>query len=606
MRSLALVVVAACAAPAAPKVAPPSAPPPVPVPVATPLPDPPPPAFRLPGDVRPVALRARAHDRARPPNARRARSTSTPTVVRPTRVVWLNAHRARDRGRAKLGGARRARDRGRRRLRRARRRSRAAARPARDRRRVRRADRSRARAAASTPSARATTPTSTRSSSRSTRAARSRASTSPRYKVPWQLTFHVRRDDVALGNAPVARETDEPDGMKRVELAESRPLPSYLVAFVVGPFEVDRRRHRRAARNTPIRVRRAQGPRRRARLREGRSRRRWSPRSRTTSTWLPVRQARRRGGAALLGHDGAPRHRRDGPAAHADPRRAGDAASASSATRTSSRTSCRTTGSATTSRWRGGTTPGSTRRSASGRDMNITDAVEPAWRYRDERVGIATAAMTRRRGARDPRRSAARSTTREADRGVVRQRHHLLQGLVGAAHVRGGRRARPRGATSSAATSRKHAWGNATADDFVGDLRAQLGGQVADMLATYLARPGLPRVEVALRTARAPRSSSSTQSRRALPPGVVEASDDQNVWSVPVCVRYGDATHSERACGTSAPRRSSAKVCPTWIIPNAEATGYYRSIVEPELVAALFDAALGDRARRQAVDRGEA
>ncbi|MGN6111380.1 MAG: M1 family metallopeptidase, partial [Kofleriaceae bacterium] len=60
----------------------------------------------------------------------------------------------------------------------------------------------------------------------------------PAYKVPWQLTFHVKKDHVALANAPVVRETDEPGGMKRVELAVSRPIPSYLVAFVVGPFEV--------------------------------------------------------------------------------------------------------------------------------------------------------------------------------------------------------------------------------------------------------------------------------------------------------------------------------------------------------------------------------
>ncbi|HET7501641.1 MAG TPA: M1 family metallopeptidase, partial [Kofleriaceae bacterium] len=74
----------------------------------------------------------------------------------------------------------------------------------------------------------------------------------PVYKVPWQLTFHVRADHVALGNAEVVRETPEPGGMKRVELAVSRPLPSYLVAFVVGPFElVDGGKVGRVA--TPIR-----------------------------------------------------------------------------------------------------------------------------------------------------------------------------------------------------------------------------------------------------------------------------------------------------------------------------------------------------------------
>src|SRR5262249_35792874 len=60
----------------------------------------------------------------------------------------------------------------------------------------------------------------------------------PSYKIPWKLTFHVKQEHVALGNAAVVKEVPEADGMKRVELAESKPLPSYLVAFVVGPFEV--------------------------------------------------------------------------------------------------------------------------------------------------------------------------------------------------------------------------------------------------------------------------------------------------------------------------------------------------------------------------------
>src|SRR5262245_51242782 len=55
----------------------------------------------------------------------------------------------------------------------------------------------------------------------------------PSYKIPWQLTFHVRRDHAALANAPIERETPEASEMKMVELAVSKPLPSYLVAFVV-------------------------------------------------------------------------------------------------------------------------------------------------------------------------------------------------------------------------------------------------------------------------------------------------------------------------------------------------------------------------------------
>ena len=60
----------------------------------------------------------------------------------------------------------------------------------------------------------------------------------PRFKVPWQLTLHVPKDDVALANSPELSETDEPDGMKAVKFKESKPLPSYLVALAVGTFDI--------------------------------------------------------------------------------------------------------------------------------------------------------------------------------------------------------------------------------------------------------------------------------------------------------------------------------------------------------------------------------
>jgi len=59
----------------------------------------------------------------------------------------------------------------------------------------------------------------------------------PRFKTPWQLTLHVKQEHLATSNTPIVSETPESGGMKRVEFAPTRPLPSYLVAFAVGPFE---------------------------------------------------------------------------------------------------------------------------------------------------------------------------------------------------------------------------------------------------------------------------------------------------------------------------------------------------------------------------------
>lgn len=60
----------------------------------------------------------------------------------------------------------------------------------------------------------------------------------PSFKVPWQLTLHVPKDLKAFSNTGVLSEIDEPNGMKAVRFAETKPLPSYLVAFAVGPFDV--------------------------------------------------------------------------------------------------------------------------------------------------------------------------------------------------------------------------------------------------------------------------------------------------------------------------------------------------------------------------------
>jgi len=50
--------------------------------------------------------------------------------------------------------------------------------------------------------------------------------------------MHVKRNQVALANTHETAEQLEPRGMKRVEFATTEPLPSSLVAFAVGPFDI--------------------------------------------------------------------------------------------------------------------------------------------------------------------------------------------------------------------------------------------------------------------------------------------------------------------------------------------------------------------------------
>jgi aminopeptidase N len=59
----------------------------------------------------------------------------------------------------------------------------------------------------------------------------------PSFKIPWELSLTVPPGTGAYANAPEVSSTPREKGWHEVRFAETRPLPSYLVAFGVGPFE---------------------------------------------------------------------------------------------------------------------------------------------------------------------------------------------------------------------------------------------------------------------------------------------------------------------------------------------------------------------------------
>ena len=60
----------------------------------------------------------------------------------------------------------------------------------------------------------------------------------PAFKTPWQVTIHAPKGAIAVSNAPATSETAEPGGGRMFVFAPTKPLPSYLVAFGVGPFQI--------------------------------------------------------------------------------------------------------------------------------------------------------------------------------------------------------------------------------------------------------------------------------------------------------------------------------------------------------------------------------
>src|SRR5262249_36395006 len=58
----------------------------------------------------------------------------------------------------------------------------------------------------------------------------------PEFKVPFQITIEVPRTNVAISNAPIQSERTN-DNWKTVVFEKTDPMPSYLLAVMVGPFE---------------------------------------------------------------------------------------------------------------------------------------------------------------------------------------------------------------------------------------------------------------------------------------------------------------------------------------------------------------------------------
>ncbi|MEP3889526.1 MAG: M1 family metallopeptidase [Hellea sp.] len=61
----------------------------------------------------------------------------------------------------------------------------------------------------------------------------------PKYKVPFTLSITAPKDDVVYANTPETSVVETPDGWVKHSFAKTRPLPTYLVAFGAGPYDIN-------------------------------------------------------------------------------------------------------------------------------------------------------------------------------------------------------------------------------------------------------------------------------------------------------------------------------------------------------------------------------
>ncbi|MDR6675188.1 M1 family metallopeptidase [Xanthomonas sp. 1678] len=124
-----------------------------------------------------------------------------------------------------------------------------------------------------------------------------------------------------------------------------------------------------------------------------------------------------------------------------------------------------------------------------------------------------------------------------------------------------------------------HRFGNATADDLI-DAIAVAAGKGDDFKAafrSFLDQPGVPYVQARLEPGRQG-AVLRLQQQRYLPLG--SSGEGARSWGLPVCVKYGTAQGARRACTMLSGADGSIVLQGadknSWVLPNAEGAGYYR------------------------------
>ena len=123
---------------------------------------------------------------------------------------------------------------------------------------------------------------------------------------------------------------------------------------------------------------------------------------------------------------------------------------------------------------------------------------------------------------------------------------------------------------------KRHAHGGGTTQDLWVALDSATEKPVSDMLSSFTDQPGVPRVDVTVRCEGSPRLLVR-QERHAR----AESSIDRDkLWKIPFCFRYPVAGQVISSCKLLEERELEiplqGDLCPLWIHPNADERGYYR------------------------------
>ena len=132
----------------------------------------------------------------------------------------------------------------------------------------------------------------------------------------------------------------------------------------------------------------------------------------------------------------------------------------------------------------------------------------------------------------------------------------------------------------------RHAWGNATAEDFFSALAAT-DDALLPALRGFVERPGVPMLDVALDCTAVPRLE--LRQRRFAPAGVAASAPER--WVFPACFEVAEDSGSREVCTLVKEASQSLPLpvaaCPQWAVANRSGIGYFLPLLSPALYAAL-------------------
>jgi alanyl aminopeptidase len=413
----------------------------------------------------------------------------------------------------------------------------------------------------------------------------------PGFKVPWQLTLRIQKGDTALTNTPALSTEEGKDGLTTVRFAETKPLPSYLIAFAVGPFGiVDAGKTGQG--NTPVRIITPRGKESWARFAVestgpvltllekyfGRA----YPYEKLDVIAVPMF-----GGA--MENPGLITFRQSLILSKPDMESTGfRRAYASVAAHELAHIWF---GDLVTTAWWDDLWLNEA--FATWMTPKIMEQYRPEWDPPSGRAQSANGAMrsdslVSARQIRQP--VASNDDIKNAFDSITYQKGAavitMFERWVGASAFQKGVQR----------YMTEHAHGTATGRDFLAAVTAEAKQDVAAPFSTFLDQPGVPSVAAEV-LCDAKKASLVLSQARYLPAGSEGGSTagksgksaSGTPWQVPVCTRFSIAGKVDRACTLlgAAPTEMPLKACPEWILPNDSASGYYRTAYGPKLLEGL-------------------